>query len=359
MTRLLTPGVVSVGRAVPPHYVTQEEITEAFKQAWGQRNYNVDRIADLHRATQVKGRYLALPIREYDALKTFAQKNEAWTRAAVELGEKATRDALDRAGLKPQDIDCIIFATLTGIASPSIDARLVNRMGMRPDIRRMPSFGLGCGAGAGGMAWAADYLRAYPTHRALLLTVEVCSLTLQREDVSIPNIIAAGLFGDGAAAVVLEGAQVLRPQGMRGPRVMASKSHFYPDTERYMGWDMMETGFRVLLNPKVPELAREKLGGNVDAFLAEQGLRKQDIRHWVAHTGGPKVLQAFETALGVPSSALERSWRSLREVGNLSSASVLYVLGDFMESGEPREGDWGVMLALGPGFYSELLLLRW
>jgi alkylresorcinol/alkylpyrone synthase len=190
---------------------------------------------------------------------------------------------------------------------------------------------------------------------AVVLSVELCSLTLQREDLSVANIVASGLFGDGAAAVVLEGGA----RTARGPRVVGSSAVLYPGTERVMGWDVVDSGFKVVLSAKVPELVREHLGRDVDAFLGAHGLGRRDVRHWIAHTGGPKVLEAFEGALALPEGALARSWRSLRDVGNLSSASVLFVLGDLLEAGEAREGERGVLAAMGPGFCSEMLLLEW
>jgi alkylresorcinol/alkylpyrone synthase len=351
------PAVVAVGRALPPHYATQEELISALRSLWATRHFNLERLEELHRNVQVGGRFLALPVDAYPALTSFSQRNDAWIDAALALGEQVAREALAKAGLTPRDVDHVFFVTVTGIATPSIDARLVNRMGFRPDVKRTPIFGLGCVAGAAGVARAADYLRAFPSHRALLLSVELCSLTLQREDLSIPNIIASGLFGDGAAAVVLEGAEAAR--GRRAPRVVASRSVFYPDTERIMGWDVVDTGFKVVLSAKVPQLTREHVGGNVEAFLAEHGLTRRDLRHWVAHTGGPRVLEAFQEALALPEGALSRSWASLNDVGNLSSASVLFVLGELLEAGEAQEGDRGLMLAMGPGFCAELVLLRW
>ncbi|MCI0572042.1 MAG: type III polyketide synthase [Myxococcaceae bacterium] len=357
MKSALPPSVVAVGRVLPPHFVPQEQLIAALRELWATRHFNLERLEELHRNVRVGGRHLALPLEVYPSLVTFQQRNDAWLGSAQALGEQATRTALDAAGLGPGDVEHLFFATVTGIATPSIDARLVNRMGMRTDVRRTPIFGLGCVAGAAGLARAADALRAFPSHRALLLCVELCSLTLQREDLSIPNIIASGLFGDGAAAVVLEGAEVAHT--VRGPRVVASRSVFYPDTERIMGWDVVDTGFKVVLDARVPQLVREHLPGNVDAFLAEHRLTRRDIRHWVAHTGGPRVLEAFQEALALPEGALARSWDSLRHVGNLSSASVLFVLGELLEAGEAREGDFGLVLAMGPGFCAELVLLRW
>jgi alkylresorcinol/alkylpyrone synthase len=351
-----SPGVTAVGRALPPHRLDQEQLIAALRGLWAAKHYNVDRLEDLHRAVQVTARHLALPIEAYASLDTFQKCNDAWIAAAVDLGEAAVRAALDRAGLAPSDVDHLVFVTVTGIATPSIDARLMNRLRMKRTVKRTPIFGLGCVAGAAGLARAADDLRGAPDEVAVVLSVELCSLTLQRADVSVPNIVASGLFGDGAAAVVLEGGGRARA-GL--PRVVANRSVFYPDTERVMGWDVVDTGFKVVLSARVPEVVREHIGADVDAFLADHGLDRRRIRHWIAHTGGPKVLEAFGGALALPPDALARSWASLRDVGNLSSASVLFVLGDLLDAGEARPGDLGVLCAMGPGFCAEMVLLRW
>lgn len=349
----------AVGRALSEHYADQECLTAALRGAWGGVHFNPERLEELHRSVQVSGRYLALPLEAYRELTTFARRNEAWIRAAVDLGEVAIRDALGQAGLLPVDVDHIVFVTTTGIATPSIDARLVNRLGFRRDIRRTPLFGLGCLGGAAGLARASDLLAAVPGQIAVLVSVELCSLTLQMDDLSIANVIASGLFGDGAAAVVLTGGS-RDPEGSGGgPAIVATGSAFYPDTERVMGWDVVDSGFKVVLSAQVPEIVRQNVRDDVDEFLAMSGLGRSSIRHWIAHTGGPKVLQAFEGSLELPEGALARSWKSLKEVGNLSSASVLFVLADLLASGEPVKGDLGLLMAMGPGFCSELVLLEW
>jgi alkylresorcinol/alkylpyrone synthase len=262
---------------------------------------------------------------------------------------------LGRAGLSTDDVDAILFVTVTGVATPSIDARLMNRLALPSDVKRMPIFGLGCVAGAAGIARAADYVRAYPDQVALLLSVELCSLTLQREDLSIPNLIASGLFGDGAAAVLVVGDE----RQAAGPRIVASRSIFYRDSERVMGWDISEDGFRIVLSADVPQVVRDHLREDVDAFLAGHGLSRKEIASWVCHPGGPKVLEAMEETLELPEGALAVTWKSLREVGNLSSTSVLLVLADTLESHRPPPGSYGMLLAMGPGFCSELVLLQW
>ncbi len=273
------------------------------------------------------------------------------------MGEAAVRDGLARAGLSPSDVGHLVFVTTTGVATPSLDARLVQRLGLPPSVKRTPMFGLGCLAGAAGLARASDALRAFPDEVAVLLSVELCSLTLQPDDLSIPNVVATGLFGDGAAAVVLGGGA--RAPRAGAPRVVATRSVFYPDTGWVMGWDVVDSGFKIVLSAKVPEVVQERIGADVDAFLAGHGLGRRDVRHWIAHTGGPRVLEAFRAGLGLPEGALARSWASLREVGNLSSASVLFVLGDHLAAAEARPGELGVLAAMGPGFAAELVLLRW
>lgn len=345
-----------MGRALPPHYVDQETLTAALSGFWAQQHYNPERLEQIHRAALVSGRHLALPLAEYPAHDTFGKRNDAFIRVGLEVGEAALRDGLRRAGLEPRDLDHLFFVTVTGLATPSLDARLMNRLGLKPSVKRTPIFGLGCLAGAAGLARAADALRAFPDEVAALLSVELCSLTLQRDDLSIPNVVATGLFGDGAAAVILGGGR--RPAA-GGPRVVATRSVFYADTEWVMGWDVVDTGFKVVLSAKVPEVVEAFIGRDVDAFLAAHRLARGDVRHWIAHTGGPKVLEAFRAALALPEAALARSYASLREVGNLSSASVLFVLADHLAAGEARPGDLGLLAAMGPGFAAELVLLEW
>src|SRR5512144_1475070 len=357
MTSTPHPAILSVGRALPPHYVDQETLIAALSAYWGAKHFNVERLADLHRAARVGGRHLALPLSEYPGLDSFRKCNDAFIRVGLEVGEAAVRDALRRAGLEPRDVDHLFFVTVTGISTPSLDAKLMNRLGLKPSVKRTPIFGLGCQAGASGIARASDALRAFPGDVAVMLSVELCSLTLQRADASVTNLVATGLFGDGAAAVVMAGGA--RANGARAPRIEATRSVFYPDTEWVMGWDVVDTGFKVVLSAKVPEVIESRIGGDVDAFLGAHGLARRDVRHWVAHTGGPKVLEAFRRGLDLPQEAIARSWRSLREVGNLSSASVLFVLGDLLDAGEAREGDVGLLAAMGPGFSAELVLLRW
>lgn len=329
----------------------------AFRAYWGKRHHNIARLEQIHRSVLVGGRYLALPMEEYPGLERWGQANDAWIRVARDVGGKAVRDALDRAKVQPEQVGAFFFVTVTGVATPSIEARLMNDLKLPVNIKRIPIFGLGCVAGAAGISRAADYVKAYPDQVALLLSVELCSLTAQREDLSMANLISTGLFGDGAACAVVAGAEV--SAGREGPEVLATRSIFYPDTERVMGWDISERGFGIVLSAEVPAVVKRFMRGDVDRFLADQGLSLRDIESWVCHPGGPKVLTAFQEAFELPEEALGVTWRSLREVGNLSSSSVLLVLRDTMAEHRPRAGSYGLMLAMGPGFCSELVLLRW
>ncbi len=351
------PIISSIGCALPQNCYPQETISAALWNEWGGCDESRSRFERLHRSVGVRKRHLALPMERYRELDSFSKTNDMWIERATDLGREAAESALAQAQLVATDVDHIFFTTVTGIASPSIDARLVNRMSMRTDIKRTPIFGLGCVGGAAGIARAADYLRSFPSHTALLVSVELCSLTLQLKDKSIPNVIASGLFADGAAAVLLSGGE--RETNHLVPSVIASRSMFFPNTEEMMGWRVTDSGFQIVLSAGVPDLVRNNLRQGVDTFLEEHGVGRGDITHWLAHTGGPKVLQAMEDALEIPRCELARSWKSLASMGNLSSASVLYVAADFMASGTARRGDYGLLLSFGPGFCGELVLLRW
>jgi alkylresorcinol/alkylpyrone synthase len=356
--------IASAASAFPKHYYSQKELLQRLQDYWGAELKNPLLLARLHRNVTVDGRYLAVPAEQYLDIKTWGQANDIWIKVAQELGEQALCLALHKAGLKTEDLGALLFTTVTGVASPSIDGMLINRMGLPANIRRTPIFGLGCVAGAAGIARAADYVQAYPGRAAALVSVELCSLTLQREDLSVANLISSGLFADGAAAVIVTGKdfEAAEQNGNgngSGPKILATRSIFYPNTEEMMGWNISEKGFRIILSTEVPTLIRENLGRDVDAFLADNGLQRSDLKSFVMHTGGPKVLEATAAALGLNNGELKASWDCLRKVGNLSSASVLVVLEDVMKNRRPEPGTLGLLGAMGPGFCSELLLLRW
>lgn len=354
--------ILSVQGVLPEHRYTQAEITHAFTHTMLRVPVDERVVGRFHGNAGVDTRHLALPLEQYGELADFTESNDAFIEAGVELGVLAVTDALKAAGLTPQDVDLIISATVTGLAVPSLDARVAMLAGMRPDVVRMPLVGLGCVAGAAGVARLNDYLRGRPDSVAVLMAVELCSLTLQRDDESVPNLVASGLFGDGAAAVVAVGADRARELGdataVPQPDVLDARSRLYPDSERTMGWDVGATGLKIVLDSNVPVLVNRYVGEDVTAFLADAGLTQDDIEWYVAHPGGPKVLEALQETLGVEREALQVTWDSLARIGNLSSASVLHVLADTLAERPPRPGSYGLMLAMGPGFCSELVLLR-
>ncbi|GAA0444244.1 polyketide synthase [Acrocarpospora corrugata] len=345
--------IAAVCGVLPPNRYPQAEITDAVARMCPGADRRV--LERLHRSAKVEHRHLVLPLDGYAKVSGFGMANDLFIEAALELGEAAVTGALAEAGLTPADVDMIMFTSVTGIAAPSIEARLAGRLGLRPDVKRVPVFGLGCVAGAAGIARLHDYLRGWPEQVAVLLSVELCSLTLQRGDISPANLVAGALFGDGAAAVVAVGDA---RAGTSPVGVVSTRSHLYPGSEHVMGWDVTDTGFRVVLDAGVPDVARDYLGDDVRGFLGEHGLTVGDVSAWVCHPGGPKVLEAVSETLDLPPGALDVTWRSLASIGNLSSASVLHVLRDTIAL-RPPPGTPGLLIAMGPGFCSELVLLTW
>lgn len=348
------PRISGTGVALTPHRYSQEEVV-------GELTSIIEPgFARFARTSGVEHRSLAMTLDRYPAMTGFTEANSTYLEVATDLGEQAVRSALDAAKLEPSDVDVIVTVSSTGVAVPTIDARIFSRLGLRPDVKRVPLFGLGCVAGAAGLARVHDYLRGFPDHVAVLLSVELCSLTLQRGDTSIPALIGVCLFGDGAAAVVASGADRVPhgPSMIDEPRVLATRSRIIPDTVDVMGWNVTASGFGLVMSRDVPRMALDYLGDEVADFLAAHGLTTRDVSAWICHPGGPKVLEAVGQALDVPTAEFRHSWESMRDNGNISSASVLDVLNRTLAE-PPPTGSIGLMLAMGPGFSFELLLLGW
>lgn len=350
---------MAVRSAFPAHRYPQAELTAKVAELSGIGPAEQELLERLHGKAGVEFRHTVLPLHRYEGLRDIALANDLYIEEAADLGEQALRSALEAAGLTGRDLDLLIVTSVTGVAVPSLDARLMPRLGLRPDIKRLPIFGLGCVAGAAALARLHDYLLAWPGHRAAVLAVELCSLSWPMTDVTTADLVSSGLFGDGAAALVADGGQAGEGSASAGPRVVATRSQVYPDSVDTLGWRLSSDGFRIVLKAELADVVERHLGGSVSSFLAEHGLTVDDMTAWVCHPGGPKVIDAVQNSLKLPDSAVELSRRSLAEVGNLSSASVLHVLEKTLTADPPPPGSFGLMIGLGPGVSVELVLLRW
>jgi alkylresorcinol/alkylpyrone synthase len=354
--------IAAVRSALPAYRYGQAELTQAIAQLSGVDPARRALLERLHAHAGVDTRYTALPLAEYGQLGGIGPANDRYIEQATALGEQAIRAALDAAGVAPADVDLLIVTSVTGVAVPSLDALLIPRLGLRPDVKRVPIFGLGCVAGATGLARLHDYLRGWPGHTAVLLAVELCSLTVPVASSATPDLVVSGLFGDGAVALVARGPDAGDAGGDgagRGPRVVATHGEVVPGTADVLGWRLGSDGFRIVLTAELASVVESQLGAGVTAFLGEHGLKADDITAWVCHPGGPRVIDAIRDSLSLPDSAVALTRQSLAEVGNMSSASVLHVLQKTIDAGPPPAGSPGLLIGLGPGVSIELVLLEW
>ena len=347
------PSILAVATATPPHRTNQAEIRSFAREYFGPAIRDIDRYISVFDNAEIDSRHLAAPLDWFHGRHTWNEANDLWIEVGCTLGEEAARCCLERARLTPADVDHIIFVSTTGLAAPSLDARIMTLLDMPRHARRTPIWGLGCAGGVAGLARASEYVRAFPRHRALLVCVELCSITFQHGDRSKRNLVAASLFGDGAAAVLVGGDAVAEA----GPRVVDTRSTLFPDSLDLMGWDIVETGMRVIFGAGIPRVVLDHFDGLARELLSDHDLSLDRIDHHVYHPGGAKVLRAYEQAGHLGPDALEASRAVLREYGNMSSATVLFVLKRLLDAGIAPDAT-ALMTVFGPGFSSEMALLR-
>jgi alkylresorcinol/alkylpyrone synthase len=341
------PRIASIATAVPPFLLRQEDVLPAAASHFTGANPRFERLMPIYRNAQIDTRYSCVPLEWYGQDHGFAERNELYLENAVELLTQAAREAVEMAGLTLADIDGIVVVSSTGIATPSLDALVMERLDLRRDIMRLPIFGLGCVGGVLGLARTAALARAEPGLRILFLVVELCGLTFRANDFTKSNIVATALFGDGAAAAVVTSE-------CDGPRVTAWGEHTWKDTLGIMGWGVRDDGLAVVFSRDIPMLVRTQMGEAAESFLDRVGLGFADIGSFVCHPGGAKVLDALEEIFGLAEGALTHSREVLRSHGNMSAATVLFVLKSTLESGDPAPH---LLSSLGPGFTAGFLVL--
>jgi alkylresorcinol/alkylpyrone synthase len=346
-------AIVSTATAVPPHVISRDDVKYYMGRVFDIAERRLEAMMSIVDNAQVHKRHVIFPIDYTVEPRSLEKTNQEYAEHAIALGRQAAEEALQRAGLTAQDIDLIITVSCTGFMIPSLDAHLINLMGFRSDVRRMPFTELGCAAGAMALGRASDHLQSKPGH-ALIIAVELPSLTFQRKDISQANLISSILFGDGAAAVV-----VSNKPGKDGPRILVSETYTFPNSLDAMGFDLKDSGFHILLSKDVPEMIGAKIEGLVDGFLSRHGQTRSDIRGWILHPGGSRLLGNVEIALGLTKCQTQPSWDVLGNVGNLSSATILFILKEWLEKRPLKKDEVAMAAAFGPGFSAEFLLLQW
>ena len=347
------PTIAATATALPPHTITRDDVKYYMGRVFDIPERRLEAMMAIVDNAQVHNRHAIFPLDYTIEPRALSKTNNEYIEHAVKLGREAAEKCLERAGLKPEDIDLIITVSCTGFMIPSLDAHLIQLMGFRSNIRRMPFTELGCAAGAMALGRAAEYLKAYPGGNVLIIAVELPSLTFQRKDISQANLISSILFGDGAAAVIVSGKEV------RGPKILVSETYTFPDSLFAMGFDLRDSGFHILLAKDVPEMIGARIGGLVEGFLERNGRKREDIKGWILHPGGARLLGNVEAELGLCKCDTQPSWDILGNVGNLSSATILFILQEWLEKRPLQTGEYALAAAFGPGFSAEFLLLQW
>jgi alkylresorcinol/alkylpyrone synthase len=360
--RNLLPRIAAVETVNPPHKLSQKETMEFARNLFKDAFSDIERLLKVFQNGEISSRYFVMPIEWFKEKRSFQEKNDLYIDFATNLGAECIEKVMGTSEspiIPYENIDAIFFISSSGISTPSIEARIMNVLPFSPHTKRIPIWGLGCAGGASGFSRAFDYCKAYPKSNVLVLSVELCSLTFQHEDLSKSNLVGTSLFADGVACALICGDESdVSMSTALSPYITDTMSTLKPHSEDVMGWELKDTGLYVVFSRDIPNVIRTWLKPNVDEFLNRNHLTSEQIKHFIAHPGGKKVLQAYVEALGLPLSKTDISRDVLMSNGNMSSATVFYVLKKFMET-EQNEGDLGIMAALGPGFSSELLLVEW
>jgi alkylresorcinol/alkylpyrone synthase len=349
------PCIAGIATAVPRNCHGQDEARDFVRGLFRESRLNVDRLLPIFLNTAIAQRHFCMPAEWYGANHSFHEKNRLYVEHALALSEKVLAALCEEQHCAPQEIDHLFFISTTGLATPSIDAHLFNRLKMKPGLRRTPIWGLGCAGGISGLARAADWLKAYPAKKAVVIALELCSLTFIRNDLSKGNFVATSLFADGAAAALLLGDDCT-PARERGFDLLASEAITWPDSLDVMGWEVAAPGLKVLFSRDIPTIVFESARPNILHFLAEQKVALDDIAMFLSHPGGAKVIAAYCEALALPAEKTKYMWSVLRNYGNMSSATVLFVLEEYLRSQDYRRGELVLSTTLGPGFSSEMIL---
>ncbi|MFD1032198.1 type III polyketide synthase [Metaplanococcus flavidus] len=339
-----------------PYHVDQNEIVQVVRNLFGDHFDDIERLLRVFGNGQIEGRYFAAPLEWFEEERGLEEKNKLYIEQAVSMGSRAVDRCLKETATHKDEVDAFIFVSSSGMSTPTIDARIMNELRMPPHIKRLPIWGLGCAGGAAGLSRAHDYCKAYPEAKVLVLCLELCSLTFQRSDISKSNLIGTSLFSDGSACALVTGEDADGDD--TGFFVHETQSTLMADSEDVMGWDVKDEGLHVIFSRDIPRIIESWLKPNLDQFLRKLDKKTEDIKHFIAHPGGKKVLAAYEKSLAMGSEETEIPRNVLRDFGNMSSPTVLYVLKEFMEQ-QPNEGEQGLLTALGPGFSSEMLWLEW
>ena len=349
------PRLLSITTAVPPIVLRQADVMATATRLFEARASEVERLLPAFVNAGISTRHSCMPLEWYEQPHGWAERNRLYIDHALTLLERAARDALAHAGLSAADIDAIVTVSTTGIATPSLDAQLMERIPFRADVTRLPVFGLGCAGGVLGLARAASLARTMPGSRVLFLVVELCALTFRKGDLSKSNIIAAALFGDGAAAAVLGTDADAAALSAPTPAIAATGEHTWPNSLDVMGWHVEDDGLGVLFSRDIPSLVRTRFRPALDRFLAAHDLTLADFDSFACHPGGTKVVAALEDAISLPTGSLDVARDVLAAYGNMSAATVLFVLERIFGAGLPPRHI--LMSALGPGFTAAFLTL--